>query len=81
MVRLLSCGVAACQSLSPPRSRCTSTIINLITTEHRLRNIYTQRSTGCLDLRVKLAGKHLLLDGGWYDPPHFLSRMQEGGQR
>jgi hypothetical protein len=34
-------------------------------------------STGCLDLRVKLAGKQLLLDGGWHDPPHYLRRGLE----
>ncbi len=34
-------------------------------------------STGCLDLRVKLAGKELLLDKGWHDPPHYLTRLTE----
>ena len=38
-------------------------------------------STGCLDLRVKLAGKELLLDAGWHDPPHYLTRLEaERGQ-
>ena len=37
----------------------------------------TAHSTGCLDLRVKLAGKELLLDGGWHDPPHYLTRLAE----
>lgn len=41
-------------------------------------NQTTQKhSTGCLDLRVKLAGKDLLLDGGWHDPPHYLTRLAE----
>jgi len=32
------------------------------------------QSTACLDLRVQLAGKELLLDGKWHDPPHYLER-------
>lgn len=32
------------------------------------------QSTACLDLRVQLAGKELLLDGKWHDPPHYLKR-------
>ena len=37
-------------------------------------------TTGCLDLRVKLAGKELLLDGGWNDPPHYLRREEGKGK-
>ncbi|EWM24358.1 radical sam domain protein [Nannochloropsis gaditana] len=29
-------------------------------------------STACLERRVRMAGKDLLLDGGWHDPPHFV---------
>lgn len=35
------------------------------------------KCTGCLDLRVQLAGKQLLLDGRWHDPPHYLTRLAE----
>lgn len=39
--------------------------------------VHSNHSTGCLDLRVKLAGKELLLDKGWHDPPHYLTRLKE----